>query len=79
MSQHHWVKHTVTKVSLLPDLDDDRQVVAIEDPTDVKDAEDNAVYGCDVCGCTMEGNTDSLCPGPPPEDSIVEQEFQGLV
>lgn len=62
--QHTWVKHTITKVSTLPDLDDDRQVVVIEDPKDVEAAEEQAVYGCDVCGVTMEGNTDSLCPGP---------------
>lgn len=62
--QHRWVKHTVTKVSLLPDLNDDRQVVAIEDPADVQAAEDGAVYGCDVCGVPMEGNTDSMCEGP---------------
>lgn len=67
MTQHQWVKHTITKVSLLPDLDDDRQVVAIEDAQDVQDAEDNAAYGCDVCGVAMEGNTDSLCTGPPSE------------
>jgi hypothetical protein len=69
MTQHKWVKHTVTNVSTLPDLDDDRQVVVIEDPADVEAAEEGAVYGCDVCGCILEGNTDSLCPGP----SVVDQ------
>jgi hypothetical protein len=59
--QHTWVKHTITKVSTLPDLDDDRQIVVIEDPDDVRAAEDDAVYGCDVCGIPMEGNTDTLC------------------
>lgn len=58
---HKWVKHTVTKVSTLPDLDDDRQVVVIEDPADVASAEEEAVYGCDRCGVKMEGNTDTLC------------------
>jgi hypothetical protein len=59
--QHKWVKHTVTKVSALPDLDDDRQVVVIEDPDDVQAAEEGAVFGCDACGVKMEGNTDTTC------------------
>lgn len=58
---HTWVKHTITSVSTLPDLDDDRQIVVIEDPADVQQAEEQAVYGCDRCGVSMEGNTDSLC------------------
>jgi hypothetical protein len=63
--QHTWVKHTITPVSTLPDLDDDRQVVVIEDPKDAQIAEEQAVYGCDVCGVPMEGNTDTLCGGYP--------------
>jgi hypothetical protein len=65
--QHHWVKHTVTNVSVLPDPDDDRQIVVIEDPDDVQNAEDEAVFGCDRCGISMPGNTDSTCPGAPNE------------
>lgn len=64
VQQHKWVKHTITKVSTLPDLDDDRQFVVIEDPQDVADAEEKAVYGCDVCGVAMVGNDDTVCPGP---------------
>jgi hypothetical protein len=63
LQQHRWVKHTVTNVSTLPDLEDERQVVVIEDPADVQAAEDGAVYGCDRCGLPLEGNTDSLCEG----------------
>jgi hypothetical protein len=63
MTQHQWVKHTLTKVSTVPDLDDDAQIVVIEDPTDVASAEDAAVYGCNVCGMPMPGNTDTLCSG----------------
>lgn len=59
--QHTWVKHTVTKVSALPDLDDDAKVVIVEDPDDTQKAEDQAVFGCDTCGVPMEGNTDSFC------------------
>jgi hypothetical protein len=65
LKQHTWVKHTLTKVSTLPDLDDDRQIVVIEDPNDVQAAEDNAVYGCDTCGVPLEGNSDTLCEGAP--------------
>lgn len=63
--QHHWVKHTITKVSTLPDPDNDNEIFVIEDPTDVATAEEGAVYGCDVCGVSMEGNTDTLCKGAP--------------
>lgn len=59
--QHTWVKHTITKVSALPDLDNDQQVVVIEDPLDVQIAEQEAVYGCDRCGVAMPGNTDTTC------------------
>lgn len=61
LEQHKWVKHTITPVSALPDLDDDRQIVVIENDDDIKEAEENAVFGCDRCGVQMEGNTDSLC------------------
>lgn len=61
--QHVWVKHTITPVSIVPDVDDDRQIVVIEDPRDIEQAEDDAVYGCDRCGKSMAGNTDSLCEG----------------
>jgi len=61
--QHRWVKHTITPISVLPDPDDDRQVVAIEDPKDVELAEEQSVYGCDICGVSMPGNTDTTCPG----------------
>lgn len=64
---HHWVKHTVTKVSVIPDLDEEDKVTAIEDPEDVQAAEDGALYGCDVCGVLLEGNADTMCEGPPSE------------
>lgn len=60
--QHQWVKHTVTKVSAVPDFDDEDKIVVIEDPDDVRAAEDEAVYGCNRCGIPMPGNTDTLCP-----------------
>lgn len=63
--QHHkWVKLTKTSVSTLPDLDEPDKVTVIEDPSDVEAAEENAVFGCDVCGVPLEGNTDTLCGGP---------------
>lgn len=63
--QHAWVKHTVTNISVIPDIDEEDKVTAIEDPDDVKAAEDNAVYGCNVCGVPLEGNSDTLCQGAP--------------
>ena len=65
--QHQWVKHTITPVSTLPDPENDNEIFVIEDPADVEQAEDQAVYGCNICGVSMPGNTDSLCPGPPEE------------
>lgn len=61
--QHDWVKHTITRVSVLPDLDDDQKVVIIEDPEATQSAEEQAVYGCNNCGLPMAGNTDTLCEG----------------
>ena len=61
---HSWVKHTITRVSTLPDLDDDAQVVVIEDPSDTQNAEDEAVFGCNECGVPLEGHSDTLCSGP---------------
>jgi hypothetical protein len=58
---HHWVKHTITKVSLLPDPEDDSQVVVLENDDDTKVAEEGAVYGCDVCGVSMQDNTETFC------------------
>ena len=63
--QHAWVKHTVTKVSTVPDLEDDNQVVVFEDPDDTQAAEEGAVFGCDRCGVPLEGNTDTICEGAP--------------
>jgi len=60
--QHSWVKYTRTPVSAVPDPDDDRSVVVIEELTPAQ-AEDQAVFGCENCGVSMEGNTDSLCSG----------------
>jgi rubrerythrin len=62
-THHKWVKHTITNVSAIPDLDEPEKVSIFEDPIDTAQGEAGAVYGCDVCGCPMEGNTDTLCPG----------------
>ena len=64
VAQHEWVKHTITPVSVVPDLDDDNQVVVLENKQAQEDAEDSAVYGCNQCGLPMPGNTDTLCEGP---------------
>lgn len=61
--QHQWVKLTQTDVSILPDIDEPEKVVVIEDPLDVQAAEDGAVFGCKICGVTLEGNADTLCEG----------------
>jgi hypothetical protein len=67
--QHHqWVKHTVTDVSTLPDIDEPEKVVVIEDPRDVATAEEGAVYGCKVCHLPLEGNADTLCRGSDVEE-----------
>lgn len=58
---HQWVKHTMTRVSTLPDIDEPDKVVVIEDPADIAEGEDKAVYGCNVCGVPLEGNADTLC------------------
>lgn len=62
--QHQWVKHTVTKVSTIPDFDDEAQVVVVEDPDDIQAAEEGAVFGCNRCGVTLEGNHDTPCKEP---------------
>lgn len=66
VTHHQWVKYTRTPVSLLPDPDNDNEVFAIEGITP-EQADEQAVYGCERCGVSMEGNTDTLCSGPPNE------------
>lgn len=63
-AHHTWVKHTMTSVSTLPDIDEPDKVVVIEDPADAAIAEEGAVYGCLRCGVPLEGNADTLCEGP---------------
>lgn len=68
VAQHEWVKHTVTSVSVVPDPENDDQIVVLEDTREQSRAEEQAVYGCDRCGVPMSGNTDTLCDGPSGED-----------
>lgn len=63
LQYHKWVKLTKTPISLVPDIDEPDKVTAIEDPVDVQAAEEGAVYGCDLCGVPLEGNSDTLCGG----------------
>jgi hypothetical protein len=61
LPHHKWIKLTKTSVSTIPDIDEPEKVSVIEDPRDTVTAEENAVYGCDVCGVPLEGNADTLC------------------
>lgn len=60
--QHSWVKYTRTPVAAVPDPDDEHSIVVIEELTP-EQTEDQAVFGCENCGVSMPGNTDSLCSG----------------
>lgn len=59
--QHRWVKHTITNVTTISDPTDDTQIVVLESDEANKEAEDNAVYGCDECGVPMAGNSETEC------------------
>jgi hypothetical protein len=59
--QHTWVKHVITKVEVLPD--DEGQPVVMVDPMQQELAEEDAAYGCQVCGQPMAGNFGSECEG----------------
>jgi hypothetical protein len=63
VTHHQWVKLTQTKVSTIPDIDEPDKVTVVEDPEDVAEAEERAVFGCKICGVTLEGNSDTLCSG----------------
>ena len=61
---HQWVKHTVTKVHVVPNFEEEG-IVAIADPAQVQEAEDKAVFGCEVCDAILTPETSSTpCPGP---------------
>jgi hypothetical protein len=60
---HHWVKHTITPVHTV-EGNDGRPVVFV-DPDQQIIAEDNAVYGCDICGQAMVTVHDEPCAGVP--------------
>jgi hypothetical protein len=60
-TQHVWVKHTITPVSTLPD--EGGEPVVFVDPMQQDLAEQDAVYGCQVCGQPMAGNYNTNCPG----------------
>lgn len=62
LSTHHWVKYTITPVEVVPDPEDDSAVVTWDSNPD---EDPDEAYGCDLCGVSLEGNIDTLCPGPP--------------
>lgn len=57
--EHHWVKHTITPVSVIPD--DEGNPVVFVDPDQQIISEDEAAYGCDSCGVPMVGNLHTEC------------------
>ena len=65
---HQWVKHTITPISTLIDPNNEAELFIIEDPQDVQDAEDQAVFGCNICGLPMQGNTETGCEGEQKND-----------
>ena len=61
--QHIWVKHTITPVSV---ISDEGKPVVFVDPDQQTIAEDNAAYGCDVCGVPMlKIHINTECEGEP--------------
>ena len=59
--QHTWVKHVITKVEVLEGLDG--QPVVMVDPEQERLAQEDAAYGCNVCGLSMANNFDTPCTG----------------
>jgi hypothetical protein len=60
-TQHHWVKHTVTPVSVLSD--EEGYPVIFVDPDQQIISEDDAAYGCDHCGVPLAGHFGTKCEG----------------
>lgn len=60
--QHTWVKHTITAVEILEDTDG--SPVVMVDPDQQELAEEDAAYGCNVCGKSLVGNFNTECEGP---------------
>lgn len=67
--QHTWVKHTITPVQVLPDVHG--HPIRFVDPDQQALAEEDAAYGCQVCGAPMAGNYTTECKG---ENAYVEEE-----
>lgn len=59
--EHVWVKHTITPVQVL--TDGEGQPVVLVDPDQQIIAEDQAVYGCQVCSNPMATHFDTECEG----------------
>lgn len=59
---HIWVKHTITQVEVLSDLEG--EPVVLVDPEQQALAEEDAAYGCQVCGRSMANNYNTECEGP---------------
>lgn len=64
-AQHTWVKHTLTPVLILPDLQG--EPIIFVDPDQQTISEDHAVYGCDACGEALVDAMNTECKGRPDE------------
>lgn len=60
--QHVWVKHVITKVEVLSD--DDGSPIVMVDPEEQELAEEDAAYGCNICGKSMVRGFNEECEGP---------------
>ena len=60
---HAWVKHMVIPVKVISDPVDGG-IFAIVDPEDETAAEEEAVFGCEVCDTVLSPETSEMpCPG----------------
>jgi hypothetical protein len=58
--KHTWVKHTIALVEV---LDDNGRPIVLVDPDQQALAEEDAVYGCQVCNEPLAGNFNTECKG----------------
>lgn len=59
--EHRFVKHVITEVAVLSN--DQGDPVVFVDPHQQELAEDDAAYGCMVCGEPLAGNMNTECEG----------------
>ncbi len=62
--RHQWVKHTITEVDVVADIEDEGAIVAFSSQDNNQAAEESAVFGCMRCQLPLNPHTaETACQG----------------